>query len=470
MTSRDAADTIVAISTPLGEAGIGIVRLSGPAAEPIARRLFRPHHPRRPWRSHRLYLGHILDPQGDIIDEVLLSLMRAPHTYTREDVVEINCHSGYGVLRRILDLALAAGARLARPGEFTLRAYLAGRIDLTQAEAVLEVIRARTETHLQVAAAHLHGGLGRRLRQVRQDLLDLLARVEAALDFPEETGELPPAALQASLDILRGSLKTLADTYEAGRLLREGLLVVIAGRPNVGKSSLLNRLLDMERAIVTEIPGTTRDLVEEAITLGGVVVRFSDTAGLRPARDRVEELGIARARERMQQADLVLYLVDGSAPLTPADEESLAALAGRRGLAVINKIDLPASLSEAALSQGTAWPLIKISAKTGQGIETLQKEIVAQALGGGLQVQGEIITQARHHQHLRQCLAFLGQARDLLGPYERYEKSETYEKEPPWELVALELAAAVHQLGEITGEAVGEAILDRIFGEFCLGK
>jgi tRNA modification GTPase len=291
--------------------------------------------------------------------------------------------------------------------------------------------------------------------------------VEAALDFPEETGELSPTALQAGVDLSLGFLQALADTYEAGRLLREGLLVVIAGRPNVGKSSLLNRLLDMERAIVTEIPGTTRDLVEEAITLGGVVVRFSDTAGLGPARDRVEELGIARTRERMQQADLVLYLVDGSAPLTPEDEESLAALAGRRGLAVINKIDLPPGLSEVKLSRSTAWPLTKISAKTGQGIETLRAQIVAQALGGGLQVQGEIITQVRHHQHLRQCLAFLAQARELLGPDEKYETSA---QEPPWELVALELAAAVHQLGEITGEEVGEAILDRIFAEFCLGK
>ena len=200
MTSPDAADTLAAISTPLGEAGIGIVRLSGPLAGAIARRLFRPHRPRPHWQSHRLYLGHIVDPQGEIVDEVMVTLMRAPHTYTREDVVEINCHSGYGVLRRILDLALAAGARLARPGEFTLRAFLSGRLDLTQAEAVLEVIRARTATHLQVAAAHLHGGLGRRLAQVRRDLLDLLARVEAALDFPEEAGELPPASVQAGLD------------------------------------------------------------------------------------------------------------------------------------------------------------------------------------------------------------------------------------------------------------------------------
>jgi tRNA modification GTPase len=460
MTSQDAADTIAAISTPLGEAGIGIVRLSGPAAAAIARRLFRPHRPRPTWQSHRLYLGHIVDPQGEIIDEVMLSFMRAPFTYTREDVVEINCHSGYGVLRRILDLALAAGARLARPGEFTLRAFLGGRLDLTQAEAVLEVIRARTEMHLQVAAAHLQGGLGRRLQQVRQDLLDLLAQVEAALDFPEEAGELPPAAVQAGLDRQLASLQTLAETYEAGRLLREGLLVVIAGRPNVGKSSLLNRLLDMERAIVTEIPGTTRDLVEECITLGGVVVRFSDTAGLRPARDRVEELGIERTRERLQQADLVLYLVDGSVPAAPEDAAALAKLAGQPGLLVVNKIDLPQCVADAELLPCTAWPLTKISAKTGQGIEALQEAIVAQTLGGGLKVQGEVVTQARHHEHLRQCLAYLDQAQALLAADEK----------PPWELVALELGSAIHELGEITGEEVGEAILDRIFGQFCLGK
>ncbi len=410
MTPPEAADTIAAISTPLGEAGIGIVRLSGPQAYAIAHRLFRPHQPRQAWQSHRLYLGHIVGSTGEIIDEVLLAFMRAPHTYTREDVVEINCHSGYGVLRRILDLALAHGARLARPGEFTLRAFLSGRIDLTQAEAVLEVLQARTEAHVQVAAEHLHGRLGRRLRQARGDLLDLLARVEAALDFPEEAGELSPAAIQAGLEVQINSLQSLADTYEAGRLLKEGLLVVIAGRPNVGKSSLLNRLLDMERAIVTEIPGTTRDLVEECITLGGVVVRFSDTAGLRPAQDRVEELGIARTRERLQQADLILYLVDGSAPLASEDELALAEMAERRGLVVINKIDLAQELSEADLLRLTSWPVAKISARTEEGIGTLKEKIVAQALSGGLKVQGQMITQARHHQLLGQCLGYLRQA------------------------------------------------------------
>jgi tRNA modification GTPase len=464
MTPSDPADTIAAISTPIGEAGIGIVRLSGPAALPIARRLVRLHHPRPIWQSHRLYLGHLVDQEGTLVDEVMVSFMQAPHTYTREDVVEINCHSGYGVLRRSLDLALAAGARPARPGEFTLRAYLSGRIDLTQAEAVLEVIRARTETQLHVAAAHVRGALGHRLARVRQVLLDLLARVEAALDFPEEAGELAATAIQEDLEFQVGCLEALAGTYVAGRLLREGLLVVIAGRPNVGKSSLLNRLLDTNRAIVTEIPGTTRDLVEESITLRGVLVRLSDTAGLRPAQDRVEELGIARTRERLQQADLVLYLVEAGEPPVAADVAALAELERRRGLLVINKIDLAPALPEGAWSGLTAWPLITISARTGQGLEALKEAIAAQALGEGLKAQGEMITQARHHRHLQQCLEYLAQARELLGPGANYGNAA------PWELVALELGAAIRELGEITGEEVGEAILDRIFGQFCLGK
>lgn len=458
MTDPIPADTIAAIATPMGEAGIGIVRLSGPLAEPIARRLFRPHRPRLKWRSHRLYLGHIVDPQGGVVDEVLLTFMRAPHTYTREDVVEINCHSGYGVLRCILELALAQGARPARPGEFTLRAFLSGRLDLTQAEAVLEVIQARTATGLSVAAAHLAGALGRGLGQARRHLLDLLARVEAALDFPEEATETPPGVLAEGLEGQIGSLRQLAETYQEGRLLQEGLLVVIAGRPNVGKSSLLNCLLNLDRAIVTEIPGTTRDLVEETITLGGVAVRLSDTAGLRPARDRLEALGIERTRARLDQADLVLYLVDGSEPPAPEDRAALTDLAGRRGLAVINKIDLPAALSAADLKEASPFPIVKISALTGAGIDGLKQEIVNLALGGGLKVAGEVITQARHYQHLNNCLNYLEGARGLITG------------EPPWELVALELREAIRELGEITGEEVGEAVLDRIFEQFCLGK
>ncbi len=459
MIPKDAADTIAAISTPLGEAGIGVVRLSGPAAEAIARSLFRPRRGRSQFLSHHLYLGHIAASPEEIIDEVLLTIMRGPRTYTREDVVEIHCHSGMEVLRRILELTLARGARLARPGEFTLRAFLSGRIDLTQAEAVLEVIQARTEAGLRVAADHLAGRLGASLRRLRETLLDLLARVEATLDFPEETGEFPAAAATAALDPQIEALEALAATYREGRLLREGLLAVIAGQPNVGKSSLLNCLLARDRAIVTELPGTTRDLVEEVITLGGVPVRLSDTAGLRPAQDRVEELGIRRTRERLAQADLILYLVDGSLPLAPEVRRDLAELGERPGLAVVNKVDLPQELSLSDLERATSLPIIKISALTGEGLENLKQQIVDLVLQGGLNTTGEIVTQARHHQHLRRCLTCLHQARKLL------EASDT-----PWELAALELQEAIRELGEITGQEVGDDVLDRIFSEFCLGK
>ncbi len=458
MIAMDAAETIAAISTPLGEAGIGIVRLSGPDAWPIARQIFRPRRSPSRWRSHRLYLGHIVNGAGQAIDEVLLNPMRAPHTYTREDVVEINCHSGYAVLRRILELVLARGARLARPGEFTLRAFLSGRLDLTQAEAVLEVIRSRTQAGLNVAAAHLQGSLGGEIRRVREGLIEGLARVEAALDFPEEAEELPPGTLKGILQGLQGFLEGLQTSYREGRLLTEGLLVVIAGRPNVGKSSLLNRLLELDRAIVTDIPGTTRDLIEETISLGGVPVRLSDTAGLAEAQDPVEALGIERTRARLGQADLVLYLLDGSLPLGGEDRQALAELAGRPALAVINKVDLPQKLPAAELAAATALPIVKISALTGEGIATLKQGIVDLALGGGLKPAGEIVTQARHHQHLGACLDCLNRALELLRP------------ETPWELLALELREAIRELGEITGEEVGDAVLDRIFGEFCVGK
>jgi tRNA modification GTPase len=435
------------------------VRLSGPQAEALSHRMFRPCRPLPHWRSHQLYLGHILDSHGQVIDEVLISLMRAPHSYTREDVVEINCHSGHLVLKRILEEALVRGARLARPGEFTLRAFLSGRLDLTQAEAVLEVIQARTENALRVATSHLRGGLARRLSEVREGLLELLARVEAALDFPEEAQELSPEAVRQALAAPVHLLGELCDTYREGRLLKEGLVVVIAGRPNVGKSSLLNRLLAADRAIVTEIPGTTRDVIEEAINLQGIPVRLTDTAGLREAGgDRLEELGMARTRERLEAADLVLYVVDGSQPLPEEDRRSLRELAGRPGLAVINKIDLPQRVPEPELEQITSLPLVKISALTGQGVADLKQAMVDVALAGGVRRDGEIITQARHHQHLTAGRRYLVKGQSLLG------------LKTPWELVAEELRAAMHELGEITGEEVGEDILDRIFSQFCIGK
>jgi len=459
MTWPEAGDTIAAISTPPGEAGIGIVRLSGPKAEAIARLLFRPRRPRDRWQSHRLYLGHILDSRGHVLDEVLLTLMRAPHTYTREDVVEIHCHSGFAVLKAILGEVLARGARQARPGEFTLRAFLAGRLDLSQAEAVLEVIQARTQASLRVAAAHLAGGLGKRLGAGRAALLHILAQVEAALDFPEEAAELSPQALCVELSGPLEELDKLLATYRQGRLLREGVRVVLAGRPNVGKSSLLNRLLDVERAIVTDIPGTTRDVIEETISLAGIPLRLSDTAGLREARDLVEELGVARSRERLAQADLILLLVDASAPLSSEDAQTLEELAQRPVLIVLNKIDLPRQIRVQDLQPYSSHPVVEISALTGQGLEGLEQAMVDLVLAGGVQTAGEIVTQARHAQLLARAREALGRGREVLD-----------QPEPPWELLAFEVKEALTALGEITGEEVGDAVLDQIFAEFCIGK
>jgi len=459
MNWPEAGDTICAISTPLGEAGIGIVRLSGPRAEAIARRLFRPRRPRADRQSHRLYFGHLLDPQGNVLDEVLLTFMQAPHTYTREDMVEINCHSGYGVLKAILAAVLSQGARLARPGEFTLRAFLSGRLDLPQAEAVLEVIAARTQAALRVAAAHLAGGLGPRLAELRRALLEILARIEAALDFPEEAAELAPEVLGDALAEPLALLDRLLASHREGRLLREGIRVVLAGRPNVGKSSLLNRLLKADRAIVTDIPGTTRDVIEETLNLGGLPLRLSDTAGLRPARDRLEELGIARSRERLAQADLVLYLVDGSEPLAGEDVAVCRELADRPTLVVINKLDLPQKLDREELRGLVPHPLVVIAALTGQGLADLEKAVVDLVLEGGVRTEGEIITQARHYELLGKSREALGRARELLAP-----------AAPPWELAALEIQEALQALAELTGEEVGDAVLEQIFSQFCLGK
>jgi tRNA modification GTPase len=435
-----------------------VVRLSGPEAEAIARRLFCPHRPRSRWQSHRLYLGHLLDAQGRVIDEVLLTLMRAPHSYTRQDVVEIQCHSGPQVLHDILAAVLQEGARLARPGEFTLRAFLSGRLSLPQAEAVLEVIQARSAAALRVAQGHLAGGLGRRLSRTREILLTWLAQVEAILDFPEEIEEMAPKELLPDLHRLVGDLAGLAATWREGRLLREGLRLVIAGRPNVGKSSLLNRLLQEDRVIVTDIPGTTRDVIEETVVWDGLPVRLTDTAGLRTGGDPVEELGMAKTRERLAAADLVLYLVDGSQPLEPADRETLGELAGRSGLTVITKADLPQRLTPAAVAEMSPFPVLWLSALTGQGVEDLKAQVVQAVRGGGMATQGEVLTQARHHRHLTAAVAHLeaGLANLKAGA--------------AWELVAEDFRGAIHELGEITGEEAGDEVLERIFAQFCLGK
>lgn len=454
------ADTIAAISTPPGQAGIGIIRLSGPQAQAIAARIFRPLSGScPPYPSHRLLLGHIVSPKdGRVLDEVLLSCMHGPHSYTREDVVEINCHSGYAVLQAILRLVLEQGARLAEPGEFTLRAFLSGRLDLTQAEAVLAMIQAKSEAGLKVAATHLAGGLGRQLTVLRQNLLDVLARVEADLDFGEEVPDLHLPDLAPPIEAVAQDAFRLASSYGQGRLLREGLQVVLAGRPNVGKSSLLNQLLQSDRALVTDIPGTTRDVIAETLVIQGLPVCLLDTAGLRQARDRVEELGIQRTQEHLDRADLVLYLMDASQPWQPEDQTSLERLAGRPALLLLNKCDLPARLTPRDLPVDWPHPVLSLSALTGEGLPALKEAIFQAAMGSAASPSPQVITQERHFQHLERCRERLHQALEVITS-----------GQPP-ELLALELQAAIAELGAILGLEIGEEVLDRIFSQFCLGK
>ena len=457
-------DTIAAIATPPGVGGIGLIRASGPEAEGIARRLFRPLRPLSSFLSHHLYHGHIVAPEtGDVLDEVLVSFLKAPGSFTGEDTLEISCHGGPLILRTVLDEVLRAGARPAERGEFTKRAFLNDRLDLAQAEAVLDVITAQTHAGLSAAVARLRGKLSGRIEAIRSEIIDLLAGIEAAIDFSEDDGvtETPGSDLpriQAVID----SLQTLAATYRRGRIYREGIGVVIAGRPNVGKSSLLNRLLGEKRAIVTSIPGTTRDFIEEAIDIGGIPVRLTDTAGIRPPEDAIEREGIDLVWERLAAADTVLVLLDGSAELTTDDRELLVKLREKPLLPAVNKSDLPQRLDEGSLREilpETAPRPLRISAKYGDGIEALKQAICDTALVTPLQEMPEaLIAHLRHKVALEKAAEGLIRARDgLRGGL------------PP-ELAALEIREALDALGEITGRTTTEDVLERIFMNFCIGK
>ena len=460
---RSPEDTIAAISTPLGEGGIGIVRLSGKQAVPIAKRLFQSSiglSLDTPGR--RVFHGNILDTAGVHVDEVLLHVMRAPHTYTREDVVEINCHGGQGPLNAVLDRVLAEGARLARSGEFTERAFLNGRIDLVQAEAVMDRICARTDASLRAASAAAEGTLSRKIGEMKTILVDALARIEAAVDFPEE--DLPylvDSALQTQLTAARDHMLQLLETAEAGRLYREGASIAIAGRPNVGKSSLFNALLRDARAIVSAQPGTTRDRIEELISLGGIPVRLTDTAGMRITHDEVERIGVAIARETLKNADIVLFVVDASLPLNAEDETLAAELRelGRPVWVALNKQDLVGAVNLVTLP---AWiddfsGKTPLSATTSQGLSSLEEALSGLLLGGVATSAGEaLISRAHQRDSLRRAAGSLA---ELLNHFDASP-----------EFLSLDLRGALDALGEITGETTPDDILERIFSSFCIGK
>ncbi len=443
-------DTIAAIATPLGRGGVGIVRLSGAEAGEIGARLFD-----RPLRDRRLVHGRIIDPaDGSLIDQALAVLMRAPRTYTREDVVELQCHGGPIVLRRVLAAALALGARSAEPGEFTLRAFLSGRLDLAQAEAVAATISAQTDAAQRLAAAGLEGDLSRRLREPRAALVRILAYISARADFPDE--DVPAEDLRPRLAAVRQALAQLAAGAATGAVYREGVRTAIIGRPNVGKSSLLNRLVRRERAIVTDIPGTTRDVIEETVSIDGVPLVLIDTAGINETTDPVERLGIERSRAALAQADLVLLVLDGSVPLTSDDLALVEAARARRAIAVVNKSDLPPAAGAGTLP----LPTVHVSARTGEGTEALVAAILACLSDDGLAlaIDHAVTATSRQVDALRRALAGVD---DALA---------TASGAAPEDMIGAGVREAVVALGEITGDTVTEDLLDAIFSEFCIGK
>ena len=459
-------DTIVAIATPPGQGGVGIVRLSGPQAWEIGQRLFAPQ---RPWdiRSHHLIYGHIIDPASKVVlDEGLIAFMRAPHSYTGDDVVEINAHGSPLLLQRIVEAALAEGARAAEPGEMTLRAFLHGRIDLAQAEAVADLIAANSDAAARQAMGQLAGQLSQEVQQARVAILRVLAPIEASIDFPEEEVPTPDrATLAATLTTAETVVSTLLAGAEQGRIAREGVRCIITGRPNVGKSRLLNHLLRADRAIVTEIAGTTRDTIEETTLLGGVAFHLIDTAGITDTADPIERIGIARSRDAMAGADLALLVLDRATPLTQADHQIARELtdlgfgtAHRPLLLILNKSDLPAHLTKKSLHDLPAAPTIITSLVTAEGLAQLEEQMVAAALGGAANESAALVARARHRDALRM-------ASDALAAAQM-----TLRDGLPLDLVAEDLQDALHALGLITGESVTEDLLSSIFSEFCIGK
>ena len=453
-------DTIAAIATPLGEGGLAVIRLSGAEALAVADRSFAPlgEASAKPSAAatHTIHFGHVMR-DGQTVDEALLAVMRAPRTFTREDVVEITCHGGILAARMVLDTVLANGARLAQPGEFTRRAFLTGRNDLAQAEAVADLIHSRTELALRAANEQLAGNLSRRIHTLRDQMLETLAHVEAHIDFPEE--DIAPdtlARLIARLEHGVAFMDELLRTAREGQILRRGVRAAIIGPPNAGKSSLLNQLLGHDRAIVSAIPGTTRDTIAETANIRGLPVVFIDTAGLREAGDEIELEGVRRSRQTLQHAEFILHVFDAAAPLTPADEKHLAEFSGKNRILVRNKIDLPARLHFPPALKGQT---VDVCCLTGQGIEPLKDAIKALLWSGEINAgMLQAMINSRHQDALNRARAA------TLRTLAALAENQTLD------LVALDLRIAVNAVGEIVGQTTTEDLLDLIFSQFCIGK
>lgn len=453
-------DTIAAISTSLGLSGIGIVRLSGKKALNIADKIFKSANKEKPskFKTYSLHCGKIYQ-EKDLVEEALLVVMRAPKSYTKEDVVEFHCHGSVVSLRKVLDLALKNGARLAEPGEFTKRAYINGRIDLMQAEAVLDIINSKTEKSLSLGLKQLSGHLSRRINEIRSSLIEVVAQMEARIDFPEDVAlELNIKSLFKQINLIKNQINEFLDNASYGKVLRDGIKTVICGRPNVGKSSLLNLLLRQEKAIVTHVAGTTRDAVEDIINIRGIPIRIFDTAGILEPRDVVEDLAVKRTHSLIEEADLVLVVFDGSRKLSSKDKALINKLKTKIKIGIINKADLKQKINTKAL-KGSCSRLVKLSATKGSGLLALEKAIESIVLKGKVVTANEnIFTNTRHITLLRECLGFLDNSTIALDA-----KVAT-------EMIAQGIKEALKCLDSITGEVAVEDVLDKIFSEFCIGK
>lgn len=451
-------DTIAAVSTSPGNGGIGIVRVSGGMAVTIRGAVFKPIHDGG-LLSHRFYFGLISDPDtGETVDEAMAVLMTAPRSYTREDVLELHCHGSWLVLEKVLSLTLRCGARLAEPGEFTRRAFLNGRIDLVQAEAVMDIIGSKTQAALQLAQKQREGSLSRRIEVVRNHILNALALVEAYIDFPEEgLGTTDLAAISAHVDLALADIATLLASYDEARILREGISVLIIGKPNVGKSSLLNRLLNENRAIVNHAPGTTRDIIEETVNFFGLAVRLLDTAGIRHTEDMVEQEGINRALGKIPLADLVLFVFDASRPFSLEDQLILDELSGREFIPVLNKCDLPSALTLPKENRFDSQ--VRIAANTGAGIEDLKRSVCGHFLHETNIDRREFISISR----TRHRDALVSADRALQGFNARLADCRL-------ELLAIDLREALEAVGTVTGQTATDDVLDIVFSSFCIGK